>query len=190
MVQLAGIPKLYEAWIFDEANGPDSPYCVVLTELPLGLKPAKKMTVHVSFDAFFFKKGDYRTLDLAPGKRRVVPLFVGRSLRVLPPLINHDAGFGDGLLIGGMTFLLATVASLFAFALWYRRNDQRVQQRIRAARIGEYVPPPQDAVPMAQPIRPAEAAPPSSNGNHSVSPEAAPARTPETSWPAENPFRN
>ena len=152
MVQLAGIPKLYEAWIFDDANG-IRPYCVVLTELPEGLKPAKKMTQQVAVDAYFFKKGDYESPDLKEGKRRVAPLFVGRTLHVLPRMAAPDGGLGDTLLVGGISFLLLTGFSVFVFTLWYRRNDRRTLERLKAARATEFVPPPQDAVPMAAPIQ-------------------------------------
>ncbi len=151
MVQLAGIPTLYEAWIFDETIGV-RPVCVVLTELPEGLKPAKKMTEQVTVDAYFFKKGDYEAPDTKEGQRRVAPLLVGRTLRVAPRKAAPDGGLGDVLLVGGMSFLLLTGFAVFVFTLWYRRNDRRVLERLKAARTTEFVPPPQDAVPMAAPV--------------------------------------
>ena len=151
MVQLAGIPFLYEAWIFDGDNG-IRPYCVVLTELPAGLEPAAKMTVRVSFDAFFFKKGDYEATDLKDTQRRIAPLFVGRTLKVFPR-DKPDTSKGDALLIAGTSFLLVTLVAIFGSALWYRRNDRRMQLRLKAARSSEFVAPqPDSVVPIAAPV--------------------------------------
>jgi hypothetical protein len=152
MLQLAGITDLYEAWIFDESEGV-RPYCVVLTELPEGLKPGRLMKVRVAFDACFFKKGDYEADDLPKGQRRVAPLLVGGRLRVLSGPEKEDS-VGDTLIIAGITFLMATGVAVFAFMLWYRHNDRRVLDRLRTIRRGEFVLPTPDAVPVAAPVAP------------------------------------
>ena len=189
MLQLAGIPVLYEAWIFDEAIG-IRPYIVVLTEVPEGLEPAKKMTIRVSCEAFYFKKGDYGLLDPNEKQRRVAPLFIGRTLRVIPRKVDPESGLGDALLIAGMSFLLLAGFTIFFFTIWYRRNDRRVLERLRIARTSEFVPPPQDAVPMAAPVtqHPTPGESPPSIGSHGVVP-----RRPQheaSGWPPEEPMRN
>ncbi len=65
---------------------------------------------------------------------------------------TKDAGFGEGLLILGMSFLVLTVAAIVVFTIWYRRNDRQVQLRLKAARAGELVLPPPDAIPLATPV--------------------------------------
>jgi hypothetical protein len=170
MLQLAGITDLYEAWIFDESEGV-RPYCVVLTEVPEGLKPGRLMTVRVAFDAYFFKKGDYEADDLAKGQRRVAPLLVGGRLRVLPGPEKEES-VGDTLIIAGITFLMASGVAVFAFMLWYRRNDRRILARLRTIRGGEFVLPTPDAVPIAVPVRPAgEGGAPAAPPPSSVRPE-------------------
>jgi hypothetical protein len=167
-----GIPYLYEALVFEDGPG-KRPCCLVLTELPEGLRPADKMDVRVAFDAYFFKKGDYAAEGLPKGKRRVAALFVGRTLKVVPT-VNPDEGYGETLLKIGMSFLVLTGVAILGFTVWYRRSDRRVEQRLRAARTTGFVPPPPDAVPMAQPVHRSDMAPgtPGDEGTPPVEPGA------------------
>jgi hypothetical protein len=146
-----GVKDLYEAWVFDPAYD-GNPYCVVVTELPEGLKPAEEMDRWVSFEAFFFKRYKYQTAETVErqGQKRPVfrlaPLLIGRTLRLeaAPPApANPNLSFSDSFVRGAVASVLALMAIVAGVTWWLRREDRRTRSRLSAAR-NPYAPVPSE----------------------------------------------
>lgn len=131
----AGVNELYEAWLFppDQPN----PICVLVTELPTGLKPqadlAKdKMDVSVGVAGYSFKLMTYEAAepnatDPTRGRLRQAPLLMGRTLTVLPekgrdPSADWYGTFLPVLIVG----LLGVAGVVGGLSWWYRRQDRAV----------------------------------------------------------------
>ena len=56
------VETLYECWVRTD-DRPDDPVCVVVTELPDGIKPGDKLTHKVAFDGYFFKLFRYESRE-------------------------------------------------------------------------------------------------------------------------------
>src|SRR5262249_29516108 len=84
----AGVNDRYEAWIINDAVGPN-PYCVVFTEWPAGLprdllgKERIDQHIVVRFAGYFYKRYRYTAADSKAGATREALLLIGHSLRVL-----------------------------------------------------------------------------------------------------------
>ena len=125
-----GVPKLYEAWVFTE-DASKNPYCVVVSELPGGLKPAEKLDLPVECDAYFFKRYLYGARD----GRRLAPLLIGRTVTPVP----EPAGTGANVVwsvpgaVLGATFAVIglTAAAGAAVVWWFRRQDRQIRARLR-----------------------------------------------------------
>jgi hypothetical protein len=137
-LQAKGIEDLYECWLFGVGDGYSHPVCLVCTELPPGVTPGDKLNIQASFDAYFFKRYRYKAVDSKPNQAREAPLFIGRSFVLrksqAETFVANAAGHWATIL---MIFLGAAVATfVLAFGLhwWFRRNDRRIQARVRAAR--------------------------------------------------------
>ncbi len=155
MLKLGGVSDLYEAWIYDEISR-THPYCVVFTELPPGLQTGDKLSKMVSCDAFFFKKGDYADPQ-RDGQRLIAPLLVAHTLKVQGAAADDLVGARGGeMAVVFLGFLVLVAIAAVMITWWFRRNDRLMQARLRQARTGEFVPPPSDPVPMAQPVGPIE----------------------------------
>jgi hypothetical protein len=157
-----GVHDRYEAWVFNRSYGPN-PYCVVFTQWPAGLsrdllgQPAIEADITVSFDGYFFKKFGYKGGDSKGGARREAPMLIGSSLTLKggPPGPGPNADSTQWV-----TSLLYVLLGLFAgcvcvvggLSWWYRRTDRDVRRRLLAARAGELVLPPPDALPVAAPV--------------------------------------
>lgn len=145
-----GVKDLYEAWIFGEHYF-SNPTCVVISELPNGLKPAEKFeNVHVTVDGYYFKRYLYETPEETKDKRRVLrraPLVIGRTLTVNPSTsaVDSDAmAFGRYFLPVGAVMVLGMVTSVFALHRWYRNSDRQVRERFIESRSKEFVAPTED----------------------------------------------
>jgi hypothetical protein len=156
MLAAKGIKQLYECWIFDKDNGAN-PVCLICPELPAGVKPGEHLSIPVAFDAYFFKKYRYQSVDSTPGHAREAPLFIGRSFVVAQPNAEADAT-REGFTAGSETLLLiflggvfATVLLAFAAHWWLRRGDRRVRARIEVARTHPPAAPVAPSLPPAAP---------------------------------------
>jgi hypothetical protein len=130
------ITDLYEGWVFIEDYG-QNPYCVVVSELPGGLKPAEKLDLPVAVDAYFFKRYLYGARD----GRRLAPLLIGKTIT---PLSGPDRAAGAGgvwavpgaVLAGTFGLIALTVAAGVAVVWWFRRADRRVRARLGQVHAG------------------------------------------------------
>src|SRR5439155_6764154 len=114
-----------------------NPYCVVVSELPGGLKPAEKLDLPVECDGYFFKRYLYGARD----GRRLAPLLIGKSITP----ISEPAGAATSnvvwavpgaVLAATFGFIGLTLAAGVAVVWWFRREDRRVRSRLRHIRTG------------------------------------------------------
>jgi hypothetical protein len=165
MLSGKGIKRLYECWIFDKEYGAN-PVCLVCPELPAGIKPGEKLSVPVSFDAYFFKKYRYHSVDSTPGHDREAPLFIGRSFVVLPPPKAEADATREEFTAGSKTLLLIFLAGVLLTVVlaavahwWLHRNDRHIRERIiRAAQFADLTDP--EPAPPAAPSTDVTDAPP------------------------------
>jgi hypothetical protein len=144
-----GIKTLYEAWIYPDEKDASTPYCVVMSEKPVGIELSEKLspTPFVSCDAFFFKIYPYQAKDARdPNKkvRRDAPMFIGRTLALAtPPKTGDDTdSVFAGTLIPGVLILVSVLLTIFfVLSWWFRRGDRKVHARIREARYSEFIAP-------------------------------------------------
>jgi hypothetical protein len=144
-----GIKTLYEGWIYPNEKDASTPYCVVMSEKPVGIELTEKFdrAPFVSCDAFFFKIYRYEAKDARdPNKkvRREAPLFIGRTLALATPAKSEDNTDSPlaGTLIPAVLILVAVlIVIFFVLTWWFRRGDRKVQARIREARYNEFVAP-------------------------------------------------
>lgn len=128
-VKKEGLPVVYEGWIYT-ATRDATPYWVIFTVLPEGLKEAEDMDRQVTFYGYFLKKVKYRAVkgDFD------TPLLVGptvelkSSKKVVPP----DTKEPFPMQVLGWAVGLVGVVSLFLvlLTLWFRRGDQALQQKL------------------------------------------------------------
>lgn len=130
-LEAAGIKDLWEAWIFEDgADG--NPICVVLTELPPGIKPAPVIhDTRASFDGYFFKRYKYKAQDAV----RLAPLAIGRTLKVFAsPPPTGSASTYENLLSGivpiGVGLVIGVAVVLVGLTFWFRRGDRKVKERL------------------------------------------------------------
>src|SRR5262249_18835766 len=127
------ITDLYEGWVFIEDYG-QNPYCVVVSELPEGLRPAEKLDVPVEVDAYFFKRYLYGARD----GRRLAPLLIGKS--IIPKAGHAQASPNvvwavPGPVVAGTLALIGITAAIgIAVVWWFRRDDRAVRARLAELR--------------------------------------------------------
>ena len=132
--ELEGVEELYEAWIYP--RGSNKLVCVVVSELPDGIKPGENQTASVSFDAYFFRLFHYESRqpkDRAdPDKKQwhTAPMFLGRTFEVLPPE-PVEGTYSPTMLIGIASGLGLLAGVGLVMALWFRRGDRRVGTKAR-----------------------------------------------------------
>lgn len=137
-----GIRNLYEGWIFDpKVYGAHHPMCIIFSELPPNVQVGEKLRQRVSFAGFSFKKYLYQAAD---GKYHAVPLLIGR----MPVSLEPPAAVTDEPLTQGASMVmlfLALVAGTFFLALglaiWYRRGDREIRNRIANVNSVQFVDP-------------------------------------------------
>lgn len=133
-----GIREHYEGWIFNTDYHGANPYCVVFTHLPAGLEVADKMDRRVSFDGYFFKKYLYKASD----SWREAPLLIGHTVVLQePPKVKEEEGLGSQYLTLFVCLIALTFAVTLGLAMWYRRGDQRIQQRLLERKAQAFVEP-------------------------------------------------
>jgi hypothetical protein len=139
--QARGVADQYEAWIFYDPAG-FNPFCAIFTELPLPLRGylgeqrLGGKNIEVAFDGYFFKKFRYKAGDSKENTARDAPVFVGRALRLVRPAFETPPGDDwDSHLMLAFIGLVALVVVVAIGLTWYfRHSDERVRQRLRAAR--------------------------------------------------------
>jgi hypothetical protein len=129
-----GLTELYEAWLLDRAA--DAFYCVVVSDLPPGLKPSEDIDRPVECDAYFFKRYRYETREHSAdggNVQRLAPLLIGRTIR-----LNAESASGSALwavpgavLFGTLSIVGLSVAAGVAVVWWFRREDHKVWARLR-----------------------------------------------------------
>lgn len=127
-----GVKDLYEAWIFDAAYY-SNPTCVVISELPPGLKYEDKDIdgVWVECDAYFFKRYRYRTETSV----RLAPLAIGRTLTVTKAPVSGER---EAISLAYSRWFLPVLAALAAIVIgaffvmhrWFKRGDRWVRRRL------------------------------------------------------------
>jgi hypothetical protein len=152
----AGIPELYEAWIFTDAR-PRDPLCVILSEPPEGVEPAVDITptVPVVTAGYFFKIVEYPSNEPNPEDStrtlyRRAPLLVGRSAVVdraaAPPPSSVTSLVTVSLVLGG-----AVLVAVLAMTYWFRRSDTGARRVNALRRRNPYTAQDQPAEPDAGP---------------------------------------
>ena len=132
--ELEGVEELYEAWIYP--RGSNKLVCLVVSELPEGIKPGENQTASVAFDAYYFRLFHYESRQAKdradPDKKQWerAPMFLGRTFEVLPPE-PVESTYSPTMLTGIAIGLGALVVMAVAMALWFRRGDRRVGTQAR-----------------------------------------------------------
>jgi len=128
---LSGIEQLYEVWVY--AKGSNKLVCVVVSELPEGVKPGEDFDIMASFDAYFFKLWHYESRQQKEGSKDVdkkqwqrAPLFLGKSFQVSAP-IEVQSIYSPVMLMSVVGGLCALGLAAFLISLWFRKGDQEVK---------------------------------------------------------------
>jgi hypothetical protein len=138
-----GVPVLYEGWIFPEGAFAN-PYCVIMSEVPEGMKVGDKVDYKVAFDGYSFKVYRYKAGD----GNRIAPLLIGRGITLLEPaLVTQPAGvgIGDRFTIAILSILAGTVVLALGLGWWYRQGDRKILGRLNQARNSSFSLPEDDA---------------------------------------------
>jgi hypothetical protein len=155
----AGIKDLYEAWIVDPAYNNHST-CVVISELPPGIEPAKfiREDVRVTCDGYFFKRYLFESAEVNEKTKRLVrhlaPLVIGRSFSRSTPQVDAQkerawqswSYFIPTLLV----MLFGMIVGALLIHRWFVRGDRRAYEILANARASEFVAP-TEPEPLLQP---------------------------------------
>jgi hypothetical protein len=124
-LQNEGISEVYEGWVYGPTRG-STPFCIIFTTLPEGVKPAEDLSLRVSFCGYFLKKMRYRAVD---GDRET-PLLIGPTI-YLPKDDSAPSGPISRTAILAVVAVLATVvAAMLSISWWYKRGDQRINRKM------------------------------------------------------------
>jgi len=134
----AGVPRLYEGWIINEAYGAN-PSVVLVSSLPEGIAPAESMDIDVEVNGFFYKRYRYESAGPGPdgASYRKAPLVMGREIRRIPmvPVVDSSEKKAMSALLPWFLALVAGTGGLIAFlTFWMGRRDDRVRKRIKQLR--------------------------------------------------------
>ncbi len=163
-----GVNAIYEAWVFPDTMG-GQPVCFVFTDWPAGLprsvlgKEKLDGTTKVRYAGYFFKTLGYSTKD-RDQREKYAPFLIGNTL-VIPargdtPARENVAAWVKPILYAVPIVFVGLIFLVVGMTYWLRRTDATLQKRLLAARTGEWVPPPPDALPMAAPVAAVPAAKP------------------------------
>lgn len=131
-----GVKALYECWVFPDDAA--DPMCVVTTELPEGLTPAKEYSPGkpVAFAGYSFKLMQYESSQPNPKDpsqfvRRRAPLILAKTLTLLPgPEPYDDKKWRDGFIPGILALLGVVVAVILGLTWWFGRGAKNLQREI------------------------------------------------------------
>lgn len=134
--------RLYEAWVFP--RGSNKLVCLVVPELPAGVKVGEDQDVWVAFDAYYFKLFHYesrRPKDKSadPDKKQweSAPLFLGKTFEVIPSPPPPPPVGSSWIMAGVVGGVVALMLAGFGLALWFRRGDKDIQASARRRIEGE-----------------------------------------------------
>jgi hypothetical protein len=144
----AGMPDLYEAWIYPKGGRGHDPICVILSEPPTGLEPADDFTpgVPVSTAGYFFKVIEYPSNQANPADPtrtlfRRAPLLLGHGMTTGKDADGLNASVTD-LVTVSLVFGGAVLLGLLGLALWFRRTDAGSRKAYVNKLRNPYTPPP------------------------------------------------
>lgn len=133
----SGIESLYEAWVFVRGATRPELVCVVVSELPDGIKPGENQNVKVAFDAYYFKLWHYETRKVKdpakdPDKHewKRAPLFLGRTFEVTGT-VTAESTYTPGMLYGLIGGLGALALAGLGLGLWFRKGDKNTRAAAR-----------------------------------------------------------
>jgi hypothetical protein len=139
-----GVPVLFEGWIFPEGAFAN-PYCVILSELPEGMKVGEKVDYKVAFDGYFFKVYRYKAGD----GNRIAPLLIGRGIQLLEtpagPAEESSELFGGGFTLSFLGIIGGTILLALGLGWWYRRGDRSIRARLNHVRNSNFSLPEDEA---------------------------------------------
>lgn len=132
-----GVKDCYEGWMINARYEAQAlSHCVLFTELPPGVKPGENVDYPIRFAGYLFKR--YRVRS---GKTAFdAPLLIGRTVELVSerPASSGAAEARQGFLIAFVAVVGSTAAVIVGLAWWYKRNDQRIRQRIAQARPPDF----------------------------------------------------
>jgi hypothetical protein len=136
----AGVQDLYEAWV--QSRRGTALLCVLLTELPPGLRPALEYDrpIPVGVAGYFFKLLAYES-DVDPQQRHyVAPLVMARSLTLLRPSAPISTGGGEAVVAGVVGLVGLVVVSMIVLAWYFRWADRahRIQMDDRRRAVNPF----------------------------------------------------
>lgn len=138
MSREAGIPTIYEGWIFAEDS--DNPYCVVFTDLPAGVTPGDKISYYIRCDAYYFKLFGYQDKKK---QWRATPVLLGRTftLEGIAPMEKESvwSGLSQSYIYAGILMFLVLVVLLGSLNWWFRRGDRDTRRQLEAVRPVEFI---------------------------------------------------
>jgi hypothetical protein len=144
-----GVENLYEGWL-TEAGDNRNLWCLIFTDLPAGLEVGEKLQQEVAFDGYFFKLYAY-PVEGEGGKKKwdAGPLLIGHApvLKRPQPQDNATWSMTETLLPAFLGFVAAVIVLSLVVGWWFRRSDQRVRQRLAAARQPGFPGPDADVPP-------------------------------------------
>ncbi len=133
---LAEIDKLYEVWVWPK--GSSKLFCVVVSELPEGLRLGEDQNQWVSFDAYYFKLWHYESRHKKgdpddPEKRQWerAPLFLGKTVELIPDQEPAPPTYSTATLIGLITGIGTICVVAVLIAIWFRKGDRHVRSEAR-----------------------------------------------------------
>jgi hypothetical protein len=129
------IQKLFEVWLFPrERANQDNPICLMVSELPEGVKPGRLLSHWVGFDAYSFKLLKYESgQKLENGKHqwRVAPLFLGRSFYLIETPSDDDVWSFRGMFVPAVVTVIVLVGVTALAINWYfQRGDKAVRAQL------------------------------------------------------------
>jgi hypothetical protein len=129
-----GVEKYYEGWIYADTPG-SNPVCVMIAEVPPGMKLGEWIDYPVVFHGYFFKKYHYFTAK----DQRVTLLCIGRTVTPVATVGRSiDSGLSTGFLMGIVGFIVTILLAVILLHWMLSRGDRRFRNRI--ARIQEATP--------------------------------------------------
>ena len=161
------IENVYTGYIAGPTQGAP-PFTVTFTELPLGVEPAEKLNLEVTFYGYFLSLVRFPADKGAARKQEDVisPYLVGKTLIVNPAekvLAEEKTAYSYDLIVwtvGGIVGIAILVALL---NLWFKRGDRRIQSQLAAMRAKAQpfnLEPADPDVPAETPPDPTNGAPP------------------------------